>query len=153
MCVVCGGPVAPGLSFLLMASSRRCFLGRHPMQASQGRRNSFTLSGTHSAKPNGGQVYELTPHLAISSPFPPPPPSPLNPLPLLSPLPSPPLLPQTPAVVGFSVAGLLTSHKCIQGRCQGDITEKGASNMEFPPPVSCCLVHVTVTLVYQQPCS
>ena len=30
MCVVCGGPVAPGLSFLLMASSRRCFLGRHP---------------------------------------------------------------------------------------------------------------------------
>ena len=72
MCVVCGGPVAPGLSFLLMASSRRCFLGRHPMQASQGRRNSFTLSGTHSAKPNGGQVYELTPHLAISSPFPPP---------------------------------------------------------------------------------
>ena len=70
MCVVCGGPVAPGLSFLLMASSRRCFLGRHPMQASQGRRNSFTLSGTHSAKPNGGQVYELTPHLAISSPLP-----------------------------------------------------------------------------------
>ena len=72
MCVVCGGPVAPGLSFLLMASSRRCFLDRHPMQASQGRRNSFTLSGTQSAKPNGVQVYELTPHLAISSLFPPP---------------------------------------------------------------------------------
>ena len=59
VCVVCGGPVAPGLSFLLMASSRRCFLDRHPMQASQGRRNSLTLSGTQSAKPNGGQVYEL----------------------------------------------------------------------------------------------
>ena len=73
VCVWCvGGPVSPGLSFLLMASSRRCFLDRHPMQASQGRRNSFTLSGTQSAKPNGGQVYELTPHLAISSPFPPP---------------------------------------------------------------------------------
>ena len=34
VCVWCvGGPVAPGLSFLLMASSRRCFLERHPMQA------------------------------------------------------------------------------------------------------------------------
>ena len=133
VCVWCvGGPVAPGLSFLLMASSRRCFLDRHPMQASQGKRNSFTLSGTQSAKPNGGQVYELTPHP-------------------LFPLPYPSLLPQTPAVVGFSVAGLLTSHKCIQGCCQGDVTEKGASNMEFPPLVSCCLVHVTVTLVYQQP--
>ena len=100
MCVVCGGPVAPGLSFLLMASSRRCFLDRHPMQASQGRRNSFTLSGTHSAKPNGGQVYELTPHLLSPLPFLPPPPSPLNPLPLLSPLPSPPLLPQLQLLLG-----------------------------------------------------
>ena len=152
MGVWCGrGPVAPGLSFLLMASSRRCFLDRHPMQASQGRRNSFTLSGTQSAKLNGGQVYELTPHPLFPLPFLPPPPSSLNPLSLISPLPYPPLLPQTPAVVGFSVAGLLTSHKCIKGCCQGEVTEKGASNMEFPPLVSCCLVHVTVTLVYQQP--
>ena len=88
VCVVCGGPVAPGLSFLLMASSHRCFLDRHPMQASQGRRNSFTLSGTHSAKPNGGQVYEFTPHLAISSPFPPPFPSQSPPPSLSSSLPS-----------------------------------------------------------------
>ena len=73
VCVWCvGGPVAPGLSFLLMASSRRCFLDRHPMQASQGRRNSFTLSGTQSAKPNGGQVYELTPHPLFPLPFLPP---------------------------------------------------------------------------------
>ena len=92
VCVWCvGGPVSPGLSFLLMASSRRCFLDRHPMQASQGRRNSFTLSGTQSAKPNGGQVYELIPHLAIFSPFPPLP-SPHNPLPLFPPLPYPLLL-------------------------------------------------------------
>ena len=151
MCVVCGGPVAPGLSFLLMASSRRCFLGRHPMQASQGRRNSLHSQVHTVLSLMEDKCMSLLPTrylLSLSSP-----PSPLNPLPLLSPLPYPPLLPQTPAVVGFSVAGLLTSHKCIQGRCQGDITEKGASNMEFPPPVSCCLVHVTVTLVYQQPCS
>ena len=91
VCVVCGGPVAPGLSFLLMASSRRCFLDRHPMRASHGRRNSFALSGTHNAKPKGGQVYEPTPHLAIYSPFPLLS-SPFNPLPFFPPLPYPPLL-------------------------------------------------------------